>query len=179
MNKFFIVRNFLKRDMCAQMSKMIWTYEQTGQHRQHDPACKLSSSFYGLFNNVLYLAQHKVEEQVGEPLLPSYNYCRFYKKNEILEKHIDRPSCEISFTVTLDYEQSPWPFYVESNGKQIPIILDKGDVCIYYGHEIVHWRNQMHHQNWQTQAFFHYVKKNGNFLNHAYDNELLTKTKGL
>jgi len=177
MNKFIIIRDFLKQSMCSQMSKMIWTYEKTGQYKKDDPVCKLSSSFYGLFNNVLFLCQRQIEDTLGEELLPSYNYCRLYRKNEMLLKHIDRPSCEISFTVTLDYEKAPWPFYIQQDGQAVPIILNRGDICVYYGHDVVHWRDQMTHQNWQTQAFFHYVKKNGAYTNHAYDNELLSKTQ--
>jgi hypothetical protein len=121
-------------------------------------------------NKVDLLLQKKLELEIGEELLPTYNYCRIYKKGETLEKHVDRESCEVSITVTLDYPQSPWAFWADNNGTDVEMMLFKGDACLYKGCDVLHWRDELVHQNWQTQAFFHYVLKNGPNANHVYDN---------
>ena len=38
----------------------------------------------------------KMEKETGLKLLPTYSYARTYKKGDILKRHKDRPSCEIS-----------------------------------------------------------------------------------
>jgi len=49
-------------------------------------------------------------------LSPCYSYARLYKKGDVLEKHKDRPSCEIS--TTLHVGGDPWDIYL--GGKAIP-----------------------------------------------------------
>ncbi len=171
MNKSMVVKNFLKEDLCREMSNHILQLDQAGLSLKDDRLCPNSASFYRVFDKVLALCHPKVQELVGEEIIPSFNYCRVYKKNNTLPRHTDRPACEISFTVTLDYEISPWLFYAEVDGKEIEMNLGRGDICLYEGCTIPHWRNPMTHQNWQTQGFFHYVRKNGHYANHAYDRD--------
>ena len=68
-------------------------------------------------------------------LIPTYSYHRLYKHNDILKKHKDRKSCEISTTVCLGYDISNlenknynWPMFVLQNGKEIPLYLNAGDM---------------------------------------------------
>ena len=42
-----------------------------------------------------------MEKETGLKVLPTYTYARIYKTGDILERHKDRPSCEISTTVNL------------------------------------------------------------------------------
>jgi len=170
MKDFIISKKFIKDDICRSMSQRMFLSEQTGANiNYNDVQCKKSISFYGIFNDIQALCHKKVEDEVGEELIPTYNYSRIYKWGEILKRHVDRESCEISFTITLDYALSPWSFWARSNDQDFQIILNRGDACIYRGCAIEHWRDQMIHQNWQTQAFFHYVRKNGPYANHAHD----------
>ena len=48
----------------------------------------------------------KIEEITGMKLAPSYTYYRMYLNGAILKRHKDRPSCEISATVCLDWDDS-------------------------------------------------------------------------
>jgi len=43
----------------------------------------------------------RMNELVGEKLLPTYAYARVYKNGAELTKHMDRPACEISVTLHL------------------------------------------------------------------------------
>jgi hypothetical protein len=178
MENFKVIKKFIREDICRQMSKQMFDAEKNGYNlNQNDIQCQKSSSFYGLFNDIQALCQKKLEIEIGEELLPTYNYCRIYKKGETLEKHVDRESCEISITVTLDYPLSPWSFWARESDNNIEMSLVKGDACIYKGCEVLHWRDELTHQSWQTQAFFHYVLKNGPNAAHAYDSIVNGKNK--
>ena len=56
-----------------------------------------------------------MEKHTGLKLSPTYSYARIYKKGDILARHKDRYSCEISTTLNLGGE--PWPIYLRSNRK--------------------------------------------------------------
>ena len=65
-------------------------------------------------------------------------------------KHKDRPSCAISTTLFLGGDS--WPIYLEPN---IKINLKVGDMLIYDGCELEHWR-QKFTGNECAQVFLHY-----------------------
>ena len=43
----------------------------------------------------------RMEKATGLKLFPTYTYFRVYKNGDVLEKHKDRPSCEISVSLSL------------------------------------------------------------------------------
>ena len=45
-----------------------------------------------------------MEKETGLKVLPTYTYARIYKTGDILERHKDRPSCEVSITCCLGYD---------------------------------------------------------------------------
>ena len=94
-------------------------------------------------------------------VVPTYSYTRAYKKGDILKKHKDRPSCEISTTLHLG--GNPWSIYVEG----IKIDLNVGDMLIYSGCELEHWREPFK-GNVCVQTFLHYNNANGQY---AYTNK--------
>ena len=47
-----------------------------------------------------------MQKHTGLNLIPTYTYTRAYKKGDILHRHKDRPSCEISTTINLGGD--PW-----------------------------------------------------------------------
>ena len=114
-----------------------------------------------------------VQAKIGEKLYPTYFYDRFYFKGQELAKHTDRGSCEISVTVNishnLDYD---WPIYFElPNGKVEEFTMQPGDGVIYHGITLPHWREPMRGDgnSYFHQCFFHYVRANGDYLQHAFD----------
>ena len=54
---------------------------------------------------------HKWKKTTGLKLYPAYTYARIYKKGDILNRHKDRFSCEISTTMNLGGDD--WPIYLE------------------------------------------------------------------
>ena len=52
----------------------------------------------------------------GRDLLPTYNYFRLYRKDDICRVHSDRDACEHSLSLTLGYSDGQlWPFEVGRN----------------------------------------------------------------
>jgi hypothetical protein len=122
-----------------------------------------------------------MEKETGLKLNPNYSYARIYKKGDILHRHKDRFSCEISTTLNLAGDE--WPIYLspnenvglpdekkgittKSNAKGIKVNLTSGDMLIYKGNELEHWRETFKGENC-AQVFLHYnnIKTKGSKKN--------------
>ena len=99
----------------------------------------------------------KIESATGLKLLPTYTFFRVYKAGDILEKHRDRPSCEISISLCLRKKGNIWPIYINNTA----IMLEEGDALIYKGCEVEHWREPYTEGTKLAQVFLHYVDANG------------------
>ena len=97
-----------------------------------------------------------MQEETELKLIPTYSYARIYKNGDILHKHKDRPSCEISTTIHLGGD--PWAIFVEGT----EILLDVGDMLVYSGCELEHWRESFE-GNICAQVFLHYNHVDGPF----------------
>jgi hypothetical protein len=98
--------------------------------------------------------QPGMEKATGLKLYPAYTYARIYKKGDELKRHKDRFSCEISTTMNLAGDD--WPIYLEpdstkggekpgqgyvsDNTKGVKVDLKPGDMLVYSGCELEHWR---------------------------------------
>ena len=105
----------------------------------------------------------------GLKLYPAYTYARIYKKGDELKRHKDRFSCEISTTMNLGGDD--WPIYLSPNenvgapnGKNITSVskakgvrvdLKPGDMLVYRGVELEHWREKFKGKEC-VQVFLHY-----------------------
>ena len=112
-----------------------------------------------------------MEKETKLKLVPTYSYARIYKKGDILHRHKDRFSCEISTTMFLGGD--PWDIYLEPNknvgkspdpyvpttNKGVKITLKPGDMLIYSGCELEHWREAFQGNNC-AQVFLHYNQIN-------------------
>ena len=98
-----------------------------------------------------------MEKETGLKLNTNYSYARIYKKGDILKRHKDRFSCEISTTLNLGGDL--WPIYLEPSGKEnlkgIKVDLKQGDMLVYKGNELEHWREEFKGENC-AQVFLHY-----------------------
>ena len=123
-----------------------------------------SLNFYGdeFCETILEALLNKMEEFTGLELLPEYGFLRLYQKNDILPYHNDRPSCEISTTLCVGYKgEQAWPIWLENKNKdKIPVNLEPGDMLVYKGCDLFHWRDKYEGEN-HLQAFLHYNDKNG------------------
>ena len=98
----------------------------------------------------------KMQQETGLNLIPTYSYARLYKKGDVLKRHKDRPSCEISTTIHLG--GTPWPLFIEDT----EVLLEVGDMLVYSGCELEHWREPLE-GDVCGQVFLHYNHVNGPF----------------
>tara|TARA_R100000306_G_scaffold61625_1_gene64774 strand:+ start:340 stop:1020 length:681 start_codon:yes stop_codon:yes gene_type:complete len=118
-----------------------------------------------------------MKTKTGMDLVPTYSYTRLYEKGNILKRHKDRPSCEISTTLHLGGDE--WPIFLDPSGqdfvldeyknihkpgapKGVRVDLKIGDMLIYSGCELEHWREPFQ-GNVCSQVFLHYNHANGPF----------------
>lgn len=121
-------------------------------------------SCYGdcLMDTLLVSKLLELNKYVGRNLIPTYSYFRLYMYGNHLERHRDRKSCDVSGTLFLGHDCSNksepynWPIYVETKGGQeVPIYLTPGDILLYRGCDLDHWRNTFTGLN-HAQVFLHY-----------------------
>ena len=110
-----------------------------------------------------------MEKHTGLKLSETYSYARIYKKGDVLARHKDRYSCEISTTLNLGGD--PWPIYLDPTGKEgqagVKIELEPGDMLIYSGCDLEHWREEFKGKNC-GQVFLHYNKANSKLAKENY-----------
>tara|TARA_R110002020_G_scaffold34895_2_gene105863 strand:+ start:3453 stop:4085 length:633 start_codon:yes stop_codon:yes gene_type:complete len=178
-NKYIVVKNVISKDLA------IFLYNYIAIKKQVYDTCrkfKYISPFENMFGfyedktgqventyshysdvameTLLLKCQPVMEKATKLKLYPAYSYTRFYKNGDELKRHTDRFSCEISTTMNLGGD--PWPIYLEPSGKEgqkgIKIDLKPGDMLIYKGVDLEHWRNKFKGQDC-VQVFLHYNNK--------------------
>lgn len=168
-NGYVVLTGAIDRQKCDELTKYMFDLYQRGELVKDDQ-CPLSDAVYGtpVFDTLLQEFAEPIGKHVGRTLLPTYTYARIYRPGEILKKHKDRPACEISATLTLGFDKPPiWPIFADEQ-KQASIVLDRGDMMVYKGCELLHWREEFKGK-WHVQVFFHYVDANGPYKNHYRD----------
>ena len=101
-----------------------------------------------------------VSQLIDETVLPTYTYARLYSKGAILNRHKDRPACEISLTLNL-HSDPVWPIWVKnSKDEEVAVTLQPGDAMLYLGCIAEHWREPFT-GNQCSQVFLHYVRSRG------------------
>ncbi|MCW3072751.1 MAG: hypothetical protein JWO44_2641 [Bacteroidetes bacterium] len=153
--------NFIKKEKSSQAK----AYE-------HDTEYKKSIQVYGdkLSESLLLQLQPMLEKTLERQLIPTYSLIRIYSKGDELYRHKDRDACEISCTMTINYDgEKLWPICIESNQQELKINLDRGDFMVYKGREVLHWRNKFETGEYWVQIFLHFVDANGPFAKLKYD----------
>jgi len=127
-----------------------------------DPVDGQIPNTYSAYGNIametlLLKCQPGMEKATGLKLYPAYTYARIYKKGDELKRHKDRFSCEISTTMNLGGDD--WPIYLEPSGetgkKGVKVDLKQGDMLVYSGCELEHWREKFKGKEC-VQVFLHY-----------------------
>lgn len=120
------------------------------------------------FESLSVILNNKMNEVTDLKLFPTYTYSRIYYKGAILKPHTDRPSCEYSTTICID-STDLWDFYIKGKDNKIKILkLNPGDMCVYSGCELEHWR-EPYKGTQQIQCFLHYVNSDGPYKDYKLD----------
>jgi hypothetical protein len=151
-------------------------YMQGGQSEENkfmfgDSQVTNSFAYYSAlcFEALSLQLQPLMEEITGKKLYPTYTYARIYYNGATMAIHKDRPSCQFSSTVNVSIDEDPWEIWFETlNGEHKAVKLWPGDLIVYKGDTLNHWRDAYQGQR-QTQAFLHYVDKNGNYRDYKWD----------
>ena len=174
----FIFNYFLlKRDAVNYMYKNNITYDNGMLGTWTDKQIPNTYSHYAdpVMETLLMKVLPVMKKETGLELIPTYSYARIYKNGDVLHRHKDRPSCEISTTLHLGGDK--WPIFIDGTGqdnviderknihkpnapKGTSIDLDVGDMLIYEGCDFEHWREPFQGQNC-GQVFLHYNNVNG------------------
>ena len=124
---------------------------------------------YPCFEGLMVLVKPLIEHTTGLRLLPTYTYARIYYEGAELKRHSDRPSCQISATMTIATDGTDWPIFMQNlKGEENKLKLGVGDMCIYRGCELEHWR-EPYTGTRQTQVFMHYVDADGPYAEWQFD----------
>jgi hypothetical protein len=149
-------------DTCRQ-SRFISPYEVLlGEYEGAEGQIPHTYSNYSdiAMETLMLKCQPLMEKITGLKLTPAYTFARIYKHGDVLKRHKDRFSCEISTTMNLGGD--PWPIYLEPSGKEglkgIKVDLKPGDMLVYRGCELEHWRNKFKGKEC-IQVFLHYNNK--------------------
>lgn len=131
-----------------------------GTFKDHQSMGSFSSYGDMVMETLLMLIKPKMEKILNTELIPSYSYTRLYEKGAELKIHTDRISCEISTTLNLGGDN--WPIFFKIK-KEIKVELKPGDMVLYLGEQIPHWR-KIFKGNICGQVFLHYNTKQRNNL---------------
>jgi hypothetical protein len=187
-NKYTIIRQAISKDLAAfvanyftmqkqvldtcRQARYISPYETLlGYYEGENEQIPNTYSCYSdiAMETLMLKCQPAMEKATGLKLYPAYTYARIYKKGDVLKRHKDRFSCEISTTMNLGGDD--WPIYLEpdstkggvkegigyvsDNTKGIKVDLKPGDMLVYSGCELEHWREKFKGKEC-VQVFLHY-----------------------
>ena len=161
--KFAVLPDLITKERALNYADEFLAYVDKFKPRA-DPQAPNSPSKYDFLPFVKLLVElvPRLSNELGEPLLPTYTYSRVYRNGEVLERHVDRPACEISVTLNLK-KDTDWPIYFKrQDGSEIALELTPGQGAMYYGCEMEHWR-EAYTGNEFVQVFLHYVRANGKY----------------
>ena len=172
-NKYEVVRKCVKGDLLKYLQVTCQVHQECNEfHRPPtnenpfpfgDEQSKNCFSWYGSLHgdSLLVYLNPILSKIVDKKLVETYSYTRTYYKGSILEKHHDRPSCEYSATLCIKKGNIDWPiFFEKENGKVVSIELEEGDLIVYKGDLLDHWR-EPYEGDKHIQIFLHFVDEGG------------------
>ena len=170
---------FLKRDAAYYLYQNNIVHDNGVWGTWNDKQVPNTYSIYAdpVMETLMMKVRPKMQRETGLNLVPTYSYARLYKKGDILKRHKDRPSCEISTTLNLGGD--PWPIFIDGTGADnvineernlikpnapegTKVLLEVGDMLVYSGCELEHWREPFE-GDVCGQVFLHYNHVNGPF----------------
>jgi hypothetical protein len=191
-NKYIVLKNTISLELAAFVYQYFLNKRKVSRFLFDNKYISPFTEYFGVWNDeqvpntyshysdivmetLLEQVKPIMEKHTGLKLYETYSYARIYKNGDVLARHKDRPSCEISTTLNLGGD--PWPIYLDPTGKTeqagIKINLKPGDMLIYSGCELEHWREEFKGQDC-GQVFLHYNRiKSKNDVENTLDNRPL------
>lgn len=173
---FLVVRNYL--DQIGLDNRLLQEYFRlkfSSVSSEPDSLTPGSANYYAdvLTETILKLSTPNISQYTGYNLLPSYSFTRLYLKGNILNKHLDRKEAQISGTLCVDISDEKYPSEIymsptKEESDAVKIILNPGDLCLYDGSKMWHWRNRIKN-DWLLQVFLHYVDGDSDKKEFIYD----------
>lgn len=186
--KYTILRSFVSQEMVdflflygRMRRKVALTMIKTGyaDYRDHidgtfmDKAVPGSYSVYSdpAMETLLSTTLPRLNEMLGMSLVSTYTYWRMYKSGDVLKRHKDRASCEVSATICIGYDSGDekndnWPIFIDSPKENTQTEhackLYPGDLMVYRGSEVEHWREKFEGKT-HMQVFMHFNDAEGAF----------------
>jgi len=175
-NKYTVLKNVISKDVADMAYSYLLNKRKVAEVLLNERFISPFTQYFGVWNDeqvpntyshysdilmetLLEKVKPTMEKHTGLKLSPTYSYARIYKNGDILARHKDRYSCEISTTLNLGGDK--WPIYLDPTGKKgqagIKVNLNPGDMLIYSGCELEHWREEFKGKNC-GQVFLHYNK---------------------
>lgn len=149
------------------------------------PALDIAGAHYRPLEFFLWALTPAMEQVTGRKLVPTYDYFRIYREGDVCLIHRDRPACEHSLSLTLDYSDGvAWPLEVgravtEELEQQITddfgdepmssLAMEIGDAVAYQGATHRHGRTQPNPNSWSAHLFLHWVDRDGLHATQAFD----------
>lgn len=176
-NGYIVLENLLSKEICDLVTQYALFSEMQNFNNfefdinMYDLSNTHSTYSDPLIESILLKIQNNIEVSLDMKLFPTYSFYRLYRNGSILNKHVDRPSCEISCSLCFNYSYDDsrynWPIYMNKT----PINLKPGDAVIYKGMDVEHWRERLscNSEDWQVQGFFHYVNSDGKYKEYKWD----------
>ena len=135
----------------------------------NDPTVPGCFSWYSplCFETLSLAVKDRLEHILKAELHSTYSSGRIYTNGSELVEHTDRRSSEIACSVNLAKDDD-WGLFFRWKGQELRVDLEPGDMVIYSGAAIPHWRNKYTGQE-HVQAFLQYVYADGEFSDLKYD----------
>ena len=170
-NKYQVIKGAISKELADFCYQYFLNKRAVARHLFDETFISQFTQYFGVWNDtqvpetyshyadivmetLLQKVKPVMEEQSKVKLIETYSYARIYKKGDELKKHKDRPSCAVSTTLNLG--GTLWPIYLEPLGKTaIKINLKQGDMLIYDGCLLEHWRKPFTGKTC-AQVFLHY-----------------------
>jgi len=169
-NKYAVNRSCVTDPQLSLLYRYACRRAELGTMKLDDTSPGALSAPGDVFMDGLLLDLLPIVERVSAlELFPTFSYFRVYHRGDLLEKHTDRPACEISLSLCLGYEgERPWPIVIEGPNGVGTVELERGDGLLYRGIDCPHWRDSLDGDH-VAQVFLNYVDKNGPYAEWKYD----------
>jgi hypothetical protein len=161
-NNYVLIPGFISQEKAHSLAEKFQEHCKKFNFKDlTDPSLHVGSILNWLpFIKLLVEKIPEVSNVVGESVLPTYTYARWQTTGQELQRHRDRPSCEISLSVNLKKDKD-WDIWVQKpNGEEVSINLRPGDAVLYLGCQADHWRKKFEGEE-HVQLFLHYVRADG------------------